>query len=648
MGRRGRSGGMSHQVASEVGAYGERLAARYLAEAGLEVLERNWRCAQGEIDIVALDGDCLVVCEVKTRRGSSFGDPVEAVTWRKAARLRRLAACWLAEHPGRVSDVADVRVDVVGVLRPRSGPAQAGAPRGGGDVKLGRTRSVALAGLEGALVDVEADLVQGLPQFLISGLPDAACKQSPDRIKAAAANSGVPVPNRRWTVNLSPASMPKGGSGFDLPIAVAVLAAAGLVPAQRGGADGAHRRAGAGRLGAAGARGAAGRAGRGPARRDVAWSCRPTTRPRRRSCPGCGCCPRGTCPSWFAATACWARAGCRRTSRSWQRRSASRSAVPDLRDVVGPGRGAAGARDRGGGRAPPVHGRPAGRRQDDAGRAAARAAAGAGARARPGGHGDPVAAGRAAAVRGAGVPPTVRRAAPRRLDGGDHRRRQRLHPPRRDLPGPPRRAVPRRGAGVQAVGAAGAAAAGRVRRGDDRPRVRRGPLPGPVPARARRQPVPVRPRVRQGGRLLLLADGRAATTWASWSGPLLDRVDLQLQVHAGQPGRAGRSPPGRRARSWPPGCCGTRGAGRAAGRHPVAGQRRGARADDAPQRLPAAASRRPSTSTGRSSGARSRCGATTGCSSWRGPCATSTAAGTPTRSDVGLALTLRARAAVAA
>ena len=97
-------------------------------------------------------------------------------------------------------------------------------------MKLGRTRSVALVGLDGALVDVEADLVQGLPQFMISGLPDAACKQSPDRIKAAAANSGVPVPNRRLTVNLSPASMPKAGSGFDLPIAIAVLAAAALVP----------------------------------------------------------------------------------------------------------------------------------------------------------------------------------------------------------------------------------------------------------------------------------------------------------------------------------------------------------------------------------------------------------------------------------
>ena len=76
-----------------------------------------------------------------------------------------------------MSDVADVRVDVVGVLRPGLGPVQL-EYLGGGDVKLGRTRSVALAGLEGALVDVEADLVQGLPQLLISGLPDAACTRS--------------------------------------------------------------------------------------------------------------------------------------------------------------------------------------------------------------------------------------------------------------------------------------------------------------------------------------------------------------------------------------------------------------------------------------------------------------------------------------
>ena len=107
-----------------LGDYGEQLATRYLREQGLTILERNWRCAQGEVDIVALDGECLVVCEVKTRRGQGFGDPVEAVTRRKAARLRRLAACWLAEHPGQVGAVVDVRVDVVGVLRPRSGPAR--------------------------------------------------------------------------------------------------------------------------------------------------------------------------------------------------------------------------------------------------------------------------------------------------------------------------------------------------------------------------------------------------------------------------------------------------------------------------------------------------------------------------------------------
>jgi magnesium chelatase family protein len=98
-------------------------------------------------------------------------------------------------------------------------------------MSLGRTRGVALQGIEGALVNVEADLVQGLPQVMFSGLPDAACRQAPDRIKAAAANSDVPIPNRRLTVNLSPASIPKVGSGWDLPIAIAVLAAAEAFPA---------------------------------------------------------------------------------------------------------------------------------------------------------------------------------------------------------------------------------------------------------------------------------------------------------------------------------------------------------------------------------------------------------------------------------
>jgi magnesium chelatase family protein len=96
---------------------------------------------------------------------------------------------------------------------------------------LGRTRSVALSGLDGTLVDVEAHIGQGLPHFSVGGLPDAACAQAPDRIRAAAASSGTPVPPHRVVVNLSPASIPKRGSGFDLPIAVAVLAAAGVLTA---------------------------------------------------------------------------------------------------------------------------------------------------------------------------------------------------------------------------------------------------------------------------------------------------------------------------------------------------------------------------------------------------------------------------------
>lgn len=101
-----------------LGAYGERLAADHLRAAGMTVLECNWRCRLGELDIVARDGDVLVVCEVKTRSSTRFGHPLEAVTAAKAARLRRLAAAWIAErrvHP------ADVRVDLVGVVRSRGG-----------------------------------------------------------------------------------------------------------------------------------------------------------------------------------------------------------------------------------------------------------------------------------------------------------------------------------------------------------------------------------------------------------------------------------------------------------------------------------------------------------------------------------------------
>lgn len=95
---------------------------------------------------------------------------------------------------------------------------------------LGRTRCVALVGIDGYVVDVEADVSSGLPAFTITGLPDTSLAEARDRVRAACHNSGVALPARRLTVNLSPASIPKAGTGFDLAIAVAVLVAGEVVP----------------------------------------------------------------------------------------------------------------------------------------------------------------------------------------------------------------------------------------------------------------------------------------------------------------------------------------------------------------------------------------------------------------------------------
>lgn len=112
-----------------LGRYGEDLAARRLAAAGMTVLERNWRCGRvGEIDIVARDGDVLVVCEVKTRRGRGFEDPMAAVTPAKAERLRGLAERWTQAHGG--APPGGVRIDVVGVVLPERGAAVVEHARG--------------------------------------------------------------------------------------------------------------------------------------------------------------------------------------------------------------------------------------------------------------------------------------------------------------------------------------------------------------------------------------------------------------------------------------------------------------------------------------------------------------------------------------
>lgn len=106
-------------IKDELGRRGEQLAAEHLSARGLTILDRNWRCPQGEIDLVARDGDVLVVVEVKTRSGVRFGHPLEAITPGKLARLRRLAGSWCQTHEGRWRSI---RIDAVAVIAPPAGP----------------------------------------------------------------------------------------------------------------------------------------------------------------------------------------------------------------------------------------------------------------------------------------------------------------------------------------------------------------------------------------------------------------------------------------------------------------------------------------------------------------------------------------------
>jgi putative endonuclease len=103
-----------------LGHYGERLAARHLTGLGMVLLDRNWRCDAGEIDLVLRDGDVLVICEVKTRRSEGCGSPHEAVTPGKLERLQRLALFWAEAHDVRPSEV---RIDLVAVRCPGRGAA---------------------------------------------------------------------------------------------------------------------------------------------------------------------------------------------------------------------------------------------------------------------------------------------------------------------------------------------------------------------------------------------------------------------------------------------------------------------------------------------------------------------------------------------
>lgn len=105
-----------------LGAFGEQTVALWYAERGATVLDRNWRVREGEIDLVVLLRGAVVIVEVKTRRSTRFGLPVEAITPAKAARLRRLAGLWLREHP-EVRH-ASIRIDIASVMVDGGGHAR--------------------------------------------------------------------------------------------------------------------------------------------------------------------------------------------------------------------------------------------------------------------------------------------------------------------------------------------------------------------------------------------------------------------------------------------------------------------------------------------------------------------------------------------
>ena len=111
------------RVKDAVGRFGEQVAVQHLHERGFVVLDRNWRCRDGELDVVALDGAALVFVEVKTRSSLAFGGPAEAVDHRKAARIRRLALRWIEARrtSGDPTFWESVRFDVMCVVRQRSG-----------------------------------------------------------------------------------------------------------------------------------------------------------------------------------------------------------------------------------------------------------------------------------------------------------------------------------------------------------------------------------------------------------------------------------------------------------------------------------------------------------------------------------------------
>ncbi len=354
---------------------------------------------------------------------------------------------------------------------------------------LARTRSVAVVGVVGHLVEVEADLAHGLPGLTLVGLPDAALSESRDRIRAAVVNSGEPWPQHRITLNLSPASLPKSGSGFDLALAVCVLAAAERVPAEQVadlvlvgelGLDGVVRPV----RGVLPAVLAATAAGRSKVVVPVGNAAEAAV------VPGASVFAVSTLCELIAVL----RGDAAGTAVPRPDLEASGAPLPDLVDVAGhssarfalevaaagghhlllhgpPGAGKTMLAERLPGLLPPLT------RDQSLEVTAIHSVAGELPDGRRPGH-------RAAAAR----------AASHGVGGGHRGRGQRDRPARGGEPGPSRCAVPGRGARVRPRGAGRAPAAAGVRAGRPAPLTRRRRLPGPLPAGPRREPVPVRVR----------------------------------------------------------------------------------------------------------------------------------------------------------
>lgn len=118
---------MNHN--QRLGRLGEQRAVEHLLECGWQILERNWRCREGEADIIAVDPEAqaLVVVEVKTRAGMGYGSPLESITYAKARRLRQLAAIYARQLQARLPRL---RVDAIGILWPSGGGVELVHARG--------------------------------------------------------------------------------------------------------------------------------------------------------------------------------------------------------------------------------------------------------------------------------------------------------------------------------------------------------------------------------------------------------------------------------------------------------------------------------------------------------------------------------------